>query len=205
MKIYDITYPLRHDIAVWPGDTPFSFDVNWTIEQSGSVNVGKLTMSTHTGTHVDAPFHFEKNGMTMEQAPLDVYVGPARVIDMSGVPVITKDELLKHDLSGVVRLLIKTNSWSDTTQFPSTITYIAPDAAAYFGELGVRLVGLDVPSVDPVDSKELPAHHALAASHVYILEGAVLADVPVGDYELIALPLKITGGDASPVRAILKK
>lgn len=135
MKWLDISQPLSNDIAGWPGDTPFSFALSWTMEY-GSVNVGKLTMSTHTGTHVDAPFHFDDTGYRVMELDIEVFVGPARVIDVSSHESVGAEELSAYDLEGVKRLLLRTRPVSDPTVFPGTITYVRPDAAAYLHEKG---------------------------------------------------------------------
>ncbi|MFC4618114.1 arylformamidase [Camelliibacillus cellulosilyticus] len=202
--IIDITQPLCAGIPVWPGDTPFSFQLNWTMAASGSVNVGQLTMSTHTGTHIDAPYHFEENGKKVMNLDVNLYVGKAKVIELIGLDKISRADLEKIDLEGVPRVLIRTGSWMDRDVFPDEITTLDPDVALFLKEKGVRLIGLDVPSVDPIDSKELPAHHALHEHDVHILEGAVLDHVKPGDYELIALPLALQDADGSPVRAVLR-
>ena len=204
MTLIDISEPLRGGMPVWPGDTEFSFELGWTKEQSGSVNVGRLTMSTHTGTHVDAPFHFDDEGLKVIELDPGVYVGPARVIEAPGEDGIDAKELRQHALEGVSRLLVKTGSWRDRNAFPERITYLRPDAAPFLAEKGIRLVGVDIPSVDPIDSKDLPAHHALRSNGIHILEGAVLHGVEPGDYELISLPLALQGADGSPVRAVLR-
>jgi len=204
VSLIDISQPLRGGVPVWPGDTKFSFGLTWTKEESGSVNVGRLTMSTHTGTHVDAPFHFDSDARRVLELDPAVYIGPARVINLRDVESIGESELNEHDLDGVHRLLVKTGSWRDRSEFPGSITYLRPDAASYLADRGVRLVGVDVPSVDPLDSKELPTHHALHENSIHILEGLVLDEVEPGDYELISLPLPLQDADGSPVRAILR-
>lgn len=203
--IIDISQPLKVGIPVWPGDTEFSFDLTWTKEKSGSVNVGRLEMSTHTGTHIDAPFHFDDGGRKIFELDPAIYVGRARVIEVAGKASVGAGELREHDLEGVSRLLVRTDSWRDRGEFPESITYLRPDAASFLARKGVWLVGVDVPSVDPLDSKDLPAHHALHASGVHILEGVVLDAVEPGDYELISLPLPLHGADGSPVRAVLRR
>lgn len=191
-------------MPVWPGDTEFSFGLTRTKEQSGSVNVGRLTMSTHTGTHADAPFHFDSDGPKVLELDLTVYVGPARVIDLRDAESIGGSELSEQDLDGVRRLLVKTGSWRDRSEFPRDITHLRPGAASFLAGRGVRLVGVDGPSVDPLDSKELPTHHALRENGIHILEGLVLDGIEPGDYELISLPLPLQESDGSPVRAILR-
>ncbi|MFD0693865.1 arylformamidase [Paenibacillus sp. GCM10027628] len=201
----DISQPLDNKVAVWPGDTPFSYKVNWSKEQSGSVNVGQITMSIHTGTHIDAPFHFDNEGKKVIELDLDLYMGSARLIHLPNHASIGVNDISGIDLKGVTRLLIRTDAWKDRRVFPQTIPHIQPGLATYLSELGVRLIGLDLPSVDPLDSKELLAHHELANHGIHILEGLVLDDVLPGDYELAALPLPLVEADGSPVRAVLKR
>lgn len=169
-----------------------------------AVNVSAVMMSAHLGTHADAPYHFDDSAATIEAIPPDIYVGPAVVIDVTGREVIRRDDLLGIDLSRAPRVLFKTNAWTDHTRFPTQIPVLAPDVPVYLQARGVVLVGLDVPSVDPIDSEDLPNHHALAACGIHILESLRLEDVPPGEYELIALPLKIVGADGAPVRAVLR-
>jgi arylformamidase len=204
MTIIDISRRLEQGMPTWPGDTPFNYEVSWSKEQSGSVNVGKLTMSIHTGTHVDATFHFDNDGRKMMQLELELYIGAARVIDVSGKPSIGAEDLAAFDLEGVSRLLLRTNSWSNPNAFPAEITYLLPDIGPFLAAKGIRLIGVDVPSVDPLDSKELAAHHSLHADDIHILECLVLDHVEPDDYELIALPLALVEADGSPVRAVLR-
>lgn len=204
MKLYDISRPLKQGMPTWPGDTPFQYEVSWPKSDSGSVNVGKLTMSIHTGTHVDAPFHFDDEGRKITDLDLNLYVGQAKLVDVAGRTSIGADDLANIDLTGIIRLLLRTSSWSDPDQFPESICYLRPDLAPFLAEKGIRLIGVDVPSVDPLDSKELPAHHGLHQNDIHILEGLWLEDVEPGIYELIALPLQIEEADGSPVRAVLR-
>lgn len=205
VKIYDISMPLYNGVPGWPGDTPYVFDLAWTKEQSGSVNVGRLEMSTHTGTHIDAPFHFDNEGNKVINLPLDLYTGPALVIDVTGDLEITSESIEGKIKSGLKRVIFKTTCWNDRTVFPEKIVPLSPEVVPYLKKQGVGLIGVDMPSVDPLDSKELLAHHALHKHNIHILEGLVLDEVPEGDYELIALPLPLQDGDGSPVRAILKE
>ncbi|MGE7881618.1 arylformamidase [Bacillus sp. NPDC094077] len=200
----DISQPLNNNIATWPGDTPFSYEVSWSKEESGSVNVGKLTMSIHTGTHIDAPFHFDNDGKKVLDLDIQVYVGPARIIDVSNLESIGKKELESFHLEGVERLLLRTSSHGKAEEFPDVIPYLHADIAPFLSEKGIRLIGVDVPSVDPLDDKELAAHHQLFKHGIHILENVVLDHVADGDYELIALPLALTDADGSPVRAVIR-
>jgi arylformamidase len=205
MKLYDISRRLANGVPVWPGDTPFRYGVSWPKEESGSVNVGALTMSTHTGTHIDAPFHFDSEGRRVIDLKLEVYIGPARLLDVSGKESVGAADLAEHDLTGVTRLLLRTGSWPDPDRFPERITCLRPDIAPFLAEKGIRLIGVDAPSVDPLDSKALPAHHALYQHDIHILEGCALEQIEPGDYELIALPLPLAEADGSPVRAVLRE
>lgn len=211
MRVHDITLPLHPALAPWPGDTAFSFRLNWAMAAGAPVNVGAVTMGTHNGTHADAPRHFLEGGATVDVLGLAPFLGPASVVDLSAradrLAPITRGELTAAvtDFSKTPRLLLKTGAWPDPARFPESIPVLAPDVPAWLGERGVILLGLDVPSVDALDSKGLPNHHALAAAGVSVLESLDLCGVGAGVYELIALPLKIVGGDAAPVRAVLRE
>ena len=201
----DISLPLNQQTAVWPGDTPFTYEVNWSKEESGSVNVGRITMSIHTGTHIDAPFHFDNDGKKVSELDVNVYIGKARIIHLPVPSSIGVEALAGVDLEGVSRLLIRTDVWPDRSVFPTAIPKIEPELASYLGDKGIRLLGLDLPSVDPIDSKELLSHHELTKHGIHILEGLVLDQIEPGDYELAALPLFLAEADGSPVRAVVKR
>ncbi|MGG3915194.1 arylformamidase [Rossellomorea vietnamensis] len=203
MKMIDISRPLHNETPVWPGDTPFSFSLNWTQEETGSVNVGQLTMSSHTGTHVDAPFHFDSDGNRILDMSPERFMGPAIVVSLEGAPEISPERLMEIDLTDVKKVLFKTNAWSDPTRFPGHIPPISKELAPFLKEKGIDLIGVDLPSVDPLDSKELEAHHSLRDHDIGILEGIDLTHVTPGIYELVALPLPLKEGDGSPVRAVL--
>ncbi len=203
-KWIDISQPLQNNIAEWPGDTPFSYEVAYSKAETGSVNIGKLTTSTHMGTHIDAPFHFDDNGLKVLDLPIDLYIGRARVIDVSGKESVGHSDLKDIDFGGAERILLKTGSRPDPNVFPETFTYLRPDIGPLLKERGVRLIGVDAPSVDPETSKTVSAHHSLNENGVLILENIVLNEVEPGDYELIALPLPLKDGDGSPVRAVLR-
>jgi arylformamidase len=201
----DISQVLNDKIPVWPGDTPYQYKVSWGMEESGSVNVGQVTMSTHTGTHIDAPYHFDNDGKKVIELDFNLYIGPALVVQLQQPTSIGLKELQDVPLQGVKRLLIKSGAWQDKTIFPKSIPHIEPELAAYLAEQGVQLLGLDLPSVDPLDSKELSAHHELNRHGIHILEGLVLDKIEPGEYELAALPLPLEQADGSPVRAVIRK
>jgi arylformamidase len=202
-ELIDISRPLQAGTACWPGDTPFSFRLAWTIAAGASVNVGAIQSSVHTATHCDAPFHFDSAGMTVEQLPLDTFVGPAQVVDVRGTER-WRDRLEELHLREVPRILFHTGGWPDTSRFPESIPAMEADLPDWLADRGVRLIGVDLPSVDPLDSKTLDNHHALGRRGITIIEGLWLQGVPPGRYELIALPLKIVGADGSPLRAALR-
>lgn len=204
MTWIDVSQPLHADVATWPGDTTFSYEIAWSMAESGSVNVGKMTLSLHLGTHIDAPFHFDDHGKRVIDLDPSVYIGPSRVIHLPHKAKIEASDLDGHDLTGVERLILKTDGWPDKSVFPETIPELTPALADRLGELGIFLIGLDLPSVDAIDSKEMGAHHALAQNGVHILEGLVLDNILPGDYDLNAVPLPIVEGDGSPVRALLR-
>ena len=200
----DITQTLKKGIPNWPGDTPFSFGLSYTKEQTGSVNIGKMETSMHTGTHADAPFHFDSAAPAIEHLDINLFIGDAYVVDCIGLREIGPEHIQRIDLQGAPRLLLKTvPSISDT--FPAEIPVIKPELAGYLKEQGVFLIGVDNPSVDPIDSKQVAAHHALYEHGLSIIEGLVLEHVEQGLYDFIGLPLKVEGADGAPVRAVIRK
>jgi arylformamidase len=204
MKIIDISLPLGDSVTAWPGDTPFEYRLTWKQSAETSVNVGAITMSTHFATHIDAPFHFLSTGQKIEELDLGPYLGSAVVVDSRGLRTISRKFLEDRELLGATRLLLRTDTWTDTRTFPSSIPVMDEDVPDWLHRHGIVLIGVDVPSVDPLDSKDLPIHHALARNRIAILESINLQNVDGGLYELIALPLRIVGADGSPVRAILR-
>lgn len=201
----DISQALTNDMGHWPGDTPFSYSLTVAKEDSGSVNIGQVTTSVHTGTHVDAPFHFDNRGQTIDQLDVNLYVGEAMVLDVSHVQEVTVETLSGFSFEGVQRVLLKTSLPNIPTRFPNKIPTLDPRIAEFLAEKGVKLLGVDMPSVDALDSKDLPTHHALYKNRINILENLMLDKIEQGNYELIALPLAIKGSDGSPVRAVLRK
>ena len=204
MMIHDITIPMQESLACWPGDTPFRFSWTWRKTDGAAVNVGQLELSVHTGTHSDAPFHYDDAGASADLLDLRRFIGPARVIPLSDRRRLRRKDLEQFDLSRTPRVLLRTDGWTDHTRFPSGIPIMDEDVPEWFHQNGVVLVGVDVPSVDDLDSKTLPNHHALGARGIVILESLDLSRVSGGAYELIALPMKLVGADGAPVRAILR-
>ena len=208
MKIFDISRSLFNGLAPWPGDTAFHYELKWKMADGATVNVGAVTMGVHNGSHADAPFHFQPAGATIEQMPLETYFGEAVVLDLTNrFGTGEKPEITIADVEAAPemapRLLLKTGIWKEPTIFPNWIPVIAADVVPWLKDRKVKLLGLDLPSVDPIEAKVLVNHHALAAANVAILESLDLSAVEPGPYRLAALPLRIQSGDAAPVRAIL--
>jgi arylformamidase len=205
MKLYDISRSISPATAVWPGDEPFSSEWSMSLDRGDSVNVAAIHMSVHTATHADAPLHFLRDGESIDRVDLDKFVGPALVVEVGDVDFIGLEHVQDLDLQRDRRLLFKTSASSlPDDRWPESFAYLSEEAADYLGAKGVELVGMDTPSVDSFDSKSLSTHKILLEHQVVILENLVLRDVPAGRYELIALPLKLVGLDASPVRAVLR-
>jgi arylformamidase len=202
--IWDISQTLRPGLPVWPGDTAFAFERTWLMENGSPVNVGRMTMSTHSGTHGDAPLHYSATAADIASVDLDPYLGECLVVDARGAkgPVVIDD---LPSLDDATRVLLRTFDSFPHREWDSSFTAIAPETIRWLAAQGVRLVGTDAPSVDPQESKTMDAHKAVLAADMRILEGLVLDAVPPGRYELIALPLKIAGGDAGLCRAILRE
>lgn len=174
-------------------------------EDGDSVNAAELCLSAHTGTHADGAFHVDEGGARIGAAPLAAYIGPARVEEIGAAGEIGAD-VLGALLGGEMpeRLLLRTGCWTDPEVFPTHFPTLTPAAAQTLADAGVRLFGTDAPSVDVFSSRDLPVHHVFAAAGIAILENLLLDGVPVGPYELIALPLRLEDADASPVRAVLR-
>ncbi|MBM7855548.1 arylformamidase [Desulfohalotomaculum tongense] len=205
-KIYDITRSINNGMVVYPGDIPVQVKELSAVKNGDLANSTAITMSSHTGTHVDAPKHLYSDGRALDQIPLETLVGPAAVIELPNTGAITKKDLSGFHLQGVKRLLFKTaNSglWTKK-KFVSDYAHLTPGAAEYLVQSGCRLVGIDYLSVDP-PGEVLPVHEILLSAGVVIIEGLNLSAVPPGRYELICLPLKIAGGDGAPARVILRE
>ena len=206
MTIVDISRHLVAGMAVWPGDTPYSLTKNMALEDGHVVNLTTLNLSAHTGSHVDAPSHFSAGEKAIEEMELSPYWGTAQVVTVQKTagPLFPED-LTGHELGRAARLLVHSQaSHEDPNVFPEGYVYPSPRLADFLLEKGIILYGTDAPSMDAVDSKTLEGHQALRRNNISILEGLDLSQAPDGLYELVALPLKITGGDGSPVRAALR-
>ena len=208
-RIWDISPPVDARSPVFPGDTVYSQVWGATIGPDCPVNVSAITLSPHTGAHADAPLHYEAGAAAIGAVALEPFLGPCRVIHAIGAGPLVEMRHLAHALPAAgpplpARVLVRTYANAPLDAFDPDCAAFAPATVEALAELGVVLVGIDTASVDPVASKTLDSHQVLRRRGLRVLENLVLDDVPEGDYELIALPLRLTSADASPVRAILR-
>lgn len=205
-RLYDISQTLKPKVPVWPGDTDYQFERNWVLDDQCPVNVGRMTLSTHTGTHADAPLHYDAGGDGMADVPLYPYIGICQVIDVTHAKETIKVDDFKAAFQiGVPRVLFRTYKQFPHDQWDDNFVAVAPETIDFLAAEDCDLIGLDSPSLDPQTSKTIAAHHRLNHHKMCVLEGLVLDDVPEGLYELIAPPLKIAGADAGLVRAVLRE
>jgi len=202
-RIRDISQKLHPGLPVWPGDTAFEQAKTWQMEDGSPVNVSAIRLSTHSGAHADAPLHYAAGAPDIASVDLAAYIGECLVVDARGVGTEIEIGDLPH-LHSADRVLFRTFEAFPHEEWASETTAIAPETIDWLAAQGVRLVGIDGPSIDPQDSKDMLAHKAVLRHDIRVLEGLVLDGVGEGRYELIALPLPIAGGDASPVRAVLR-
>jgi arylformamidase len=203
-KIYDISPIISKDIAVFPGDTPFQRDILMSFEKKNHLLLSTIKSTVHLGAHADAPNHYDPSGCGIGERDLHFYIGPCQVISVNLPPKarIKRDDLKNINIKAP-RVLFKTGSFDNPDQWNDNFNSLSPEIIDWLAEKQVILVGIDTPSVDPADSKELDSHHTIFKNNFAILEGLLLKNISDGLYELIALPLKIKDADASPVRAIL--
>lgn len=204
MTIIDISPVISEQIAVWPGDTPLRREVLCDIKTGSNIDLSSFHGTVHIGAHADAPRHYAKNGVTMEAVSLEPYIGPCYVQTVDKKRLITPEDCSIPINFGAKRVLFRTGTFPDPNSFNEDFCAFSPEALEALGKSGVILVGIDTPSVDPFDSKQLPAHQTLLKYNMRNLEGLVLTSTLDGFYELIALPLPLMGFDASPVRAVLR-
>jgi len=208
MRIYDITVPLSPSLPVYPGDPNVAITPVAQLQWGDAANVSRLVLSSHTGTHLDAPRHFFQAGLAIDGIAPHILMGPARVCAFPDATThLTADDLRPLELAGTQRLLFKTpNSalW-ERAGFQTNYIALTESAAHLLVDLGVQLVGIDYLSVDAFEHQDFPVHRTLLGAGVLILEGLDLRHVPPGDYELLALPLLLQDGDGAPVRAILRQ
>lgn len=202
--LFDISPPITQHLAVWPGDTPLTREILADLSRGDNLTLSTLRATVHLGSHADGPSHYGKDAPSIDRRALDYYIGPCHVIrvDVARATRITPSMFTAKITAS--RVLFATGTYPDPQNWNNDFAALSVELIDFLDEHGVITVGIDTPSVDLFDAKDLPAHQAILRHNMSILEGLVLKDVPPGDYELIALPLPLVGFDASPVRAILR-
>lgn len=204
MTVFDISPTIDGGLAVWPGDSPPSREIQLHMERGDNLTLSTLRSTVHLGAHADAPSHYGQTAPSIEAMSLERYWGECQVVRLTGRP---SDGVSPADITGDIRaprVLIVTQSYPDPTVFTQDFVPLTPAFVDWLADRKVQLIGVDTPSVDAFDSKDLPTHRRCLERDVVIVEGLVLDDVPEGLYEFIALPLKLAGFEASPVRAVLR-
>ena len=210
MKLHDVSILISEDMPIWPNDPGISMELTSSLARGDSANVTQLNMGVHTGTHIDAPFHFEPNGATIDKLPLEVLIGPCRVFEIPEInEAIGLGDLEKLDFDHHIRVLFKTrnsNWWKNgETMFQKDFVYMHLEGARFLIDRGIKLVGIDYLSIEQFGSPDHATHHLLLRNDVVILEGLNLSRISSGDYELIALPPKLKGADGAPARVVLRE
>lgn len=203
--LLDVSQPVNPRTSHFPGD--HSFTCGWTcrLHEGAPVNLSWVKTSTHVGTHVDAPFHYVEGGARIGELPLDAFIGPALVVDAVGREALDADLLRGLDLAASPRVLFRTQRSSEPETFLDKFPLLTEDAIALMERAGVRLVGVDVPSMDAADSKTLPLHHRLARARILNVENLLLDHAEAGRYELMAAPVRWMDLDGAPLRAVLRR
>ncbi|MGE3182071.1 MAG: cyclase family protein [Phycisphaerae bacterium] len=202
--VFDISPPISTKLAVWPGDTPMSREVLLDMQRGDNLTLSTLRATCHLGAHADGPNHYGKNAVGVDAQSLEFYLGPCQVIAVDAQRGKRFDATSLQAEIRQPRVLLKTGTFPDPENWNDDFAALSPALVDFLNGRGVRTVGVDTPSVDLFNDKQLSAHARFLAHNIAILEGLVLREVPPGEYELIALPLKLVGFDASPVRAVLR-
>ena len=205
-RLWDISPPVHAGAPVFPGDTPYRQQWAATIGPDCPVNVSEITLSPHVGAHADAPLHYAPDGASIGDCDLTPFLGPCRVVHAIACGPLVEWAHIAHAIDTTLppRLLVRTYARAPVDHWDPQLAAYAPGTVERLAALGVRLIGIDTASIDPADSKSLDSHQTIRRHDMRVLENLVLDEVPEGDYELIALPLKLTTADASPVRAVLR-
>lgn len=206
-RLWDISAPVHAGSPVFPGDTPYTQQWCATIGPGCPVNVSAITMSPHVGSHADAPLHYDPEGATIGDVSLDAFIGPCRVIHAIGRGPLIEWAHIAHAVTSQLppRVLVRTYAAMPVDRWDGQLAAYAPSTVERLAAMGVKLIGIDTASIDPADSKTLDSHQAIRRRGLRVLENLVLDEVLEGDYELIALPLRLVSADASPVRAVLRE
>lgn len=205
MKIYDITPPITPQLGVWPGDTPPQREVLLDLAGGDNITLSTLKATVHLGAHADAPSHYGADAPAIEGCVLETYIGPCQVMSVSVERNTRITPAMLPDPIRAPRVLLRTGTFPNPNHFSTDFAALSPELVNHMADEGVVLIGIDTPSVDLFESKDLPAHKTFLFRRLAILEGLRLDGITPGEYELIALPLPLVGFDASPVRAILRR
>jgi arylformamidase len=204
-KFIDVTVPLSEEVACFPGDPCFQREHTHRIAAGEPYNVSRLTLGTHSGTHVDAPYHFLEDGAKVDELSLDLLMGKVRVVSVAAREAVEREHLEQLDLRDDLRLFFKTRNSGQLRQpFQPDFVYLSPDAATFLVQVGIKLVGWDYLSVEKYQSPDFATHHTLLGAGVVIIEGLDLSLVDAGEYDMICLPLRLAGADGSPARVVLR-
>lgn len=208
MKIYDISLSLSNELPVWPGDQAISLMMNSAIRKGDQCNKTEIHMGTHSGTHIDAPYHFINHGATIDAIPIEIFVGPCMVVEIDTETLIGKNDLQRCKFNGHTRILIKTKNsrlWANNvSSFETNYVALGIDGAKYLAERNIILVGIDYLSIEGFRARDFPVHKLLLKNNIIILEGLNLSGIETGTYELICVPLKLMGCDGAPARVLLR-
>ncbi|MBM4055567.1 MAG: cyclase family protein [Planctomycetes bacterium] len=206
MAFYDVTLPISDSMITWPSDPAVSVKKTSMISRGDSCNVSELKIGSHCGTHIDAPYHFLENGRTIDQIILENLIGDAMIFEFDNQEKIDVSDVKRLRLDNVKRVIFKTinSSYWKLSAFKKDFVYITKEAAQYLVDRGIQLVGVDYLSIEKFNSQKAETHGVFLQNNVVVLEGLDLSLVAAGNYELIALPLKIKSGDGSPARVILR-
>ena len=206
-RIIDVTVPLSADVPVFPGDPCFHMEFPHRIADGKPYNVARVTMGVHSGTHVDAPYHFIEDGATVEALPLEIMMGKVRVVQVAAREAIDVADVQSLDLTDEIRVLFKTRMSGQLRkpEFQEDFVYLTPAAAVHLVQAGIKLVGVDYLSVEKFQSPDYATHHTLLGAGVVIIEGLDLSEADPGEYDLTCLPLRMVGADGSPARVVLRK
>ncbi len=204
-RIHDVTVPIVAGATGYPGDPPLAVE---TLQRAGAAPYGlaRLVLTTHSGTHVDAPLHFVAGGTGVDELPLEILLGKARVVEVQSRERVERAELEALDLRDDLRVLLKTRMSGQLLKpgYQEDHVYLTGDAALYLAQAGLKLVGFDYLSIDRFGDAAYPAHHALLGSGVVVVEGLDLSEVEPGEYDMSCLPLRVGGGDGAPARVVLR-
>lgn len=205
MKIYDVSVPISPEMPVYPGDPKISIEVRESIAKGAPCNVSSISLGSHTGTHIDPPYHFIESGIKVDQIPLNLLMGRTRIVETTA-KCIDKSVLKEIELDDCIRLIFKTRNsylWNSTA-FAQDYVYVTPEAADILVSSGIKLVGIDYLSIEQYGSTTFQTHKTLLGNGVIIIEGLNLSEVDPGNYEMICLPLKIKDADGAPARVVLR-